>query len=159
MKSACLYTLFENRSRLTLKKRVQVYGRWLYVSGQKLANGDYFIVGSLEYRLDLARIYQKRWQIETLFAAFKSRGFNLESSRVNRARRIKTLLFVLAIGLIWAIKTGSWLIKEGKKIPLKRFKDKQEQKWKSVFRWGLDYLQNILLNNLDYQCIINLCPV
>jgi transposase len=155
----CLYTLFESQSRLTLKKPIQLYGRWIYVSGQKLASGDYFIVGSLEYRLDLAKLYQNRWQIETLFGAFKSKGFNLESCRINRAKRIKTLLFILAIGLIWAIRTGSWLIEQGKKIPIKRFKNKKEQRWKSVFRWGLDHLQNILLNNLDYQCIINLCPV
>jgi transposase len=164
-KAIPLYTLFKNRSRfesrirLTLKQPIYVYQKYLYVSGQQLANGEYFIVGTDSYRPDWVSLYQNRWQIETLFGAFKSRGFNLESCRVNVARRIKTLLFVLAIGLIWAIKTGTWLIEQDKKIPIKRFKNKKEQKWKSIFRWGLDQLQNILLNNLDYQCIINLCPV
>lgn len=154
-----LYTLFENKSRLTFFQPVDVYGHLLFLSGQKLLKGDYFIVGSMTYRRDLAKIYQKRWEIETLFAAFKSRGFHLEDCRINIARRIKTLLFVLSIGAIWAIKTGLWLIEEGKKIPIKHFKDKKEQRWKSVFRWGLDQLQNILLNDLDYQKVIKLCPV
>jgi len=164
-KGVPLYTLFKNRSgfesspRLTLKQPIYVYQTWLYVGGQQLSNGDYFIVGTNSYKRDWASIYQKRWQIETLFAAFKSRGFHLESCRVNAARRIKTLLFILAIGLVWAVKTGIWLVEQGKHIPVKRYKDKKEQKWKSIFRWGLDQLQNIVLNGLDYQYVINLCPV
>ncbi|MDJ1492450.1 transposase [Cytophagaceae bacterium DM2B3-1] len=164
-KAVALYTLFENKSgftsraKLTFKQPVYVYGTCLYVSGHQLANGEYFIVGTDIYRRDWASIYQNRWQIETLFSAFKSRGFNLESCRVNAAKRTKTLLFVLAIGLIWAVQTGSWLIEQGKRIPMKKLKDGKKQKWKSIFRWGLDQLQNILLNNLDFKHVIDLCPV
>jgi hypothetical protein len=104
---------------------------------------------------------KKHFHLETLFAAFKSRGFNLEDCRLNHSKRIKTIIFLLAMAVAatWAVRVGKWLIEEGKNIPLKTFKDQTTQKWKSVFRWGLDHLQTITLNNLNYQNVIKLCPV
>lgn len=160
-----VYTLFDNNLRTSYFKPLKVMGLSLYLSGHKLkkkqANDkdEYFILASESYRKDLAGVYRKRWPIENLFAMLKSRGFNIESCRVNHSKRIKTLLYVLAIALIWAVKTGQWLIKNDKLIPLKTFKDKTQQKLKSVFRWGLDHIQNILLNNLDFHPIVNLCRV
>lgn len=154
-----LARLFECGSLRLLRKPRKVYGCSLYLAGHQLPNGDFFIVGSATKTRQLAAIYQQRWQVETLFAAYKSRGFNLESCRVNQAKRIKTLLFVLSLAALWAVKTGLWLIEQGKKIPLKNFKNQTAQKWKSLFRWGLDYLQNLTLNNLPYQAVLKLCPV
>ncbi len=154
-----LARLFECPHLRTLTKPRQVYGCRLYLAGHQLPNGDFFILGSATKTKKLAAIYQKRWQIETLFAAYKSRGFHLGSCRVNRAQRIKTLLFLLSIALLWAVKTGLWLIQQGKAIPLKNLKNHAPQKWKSLFRWGLDYLQNLTLNNLPYRPILNFCPV
>ena len=126
---------------------------------RNLPDGDYLIVGSATKTKRLAQVYEHRWQIETLFAAFKSRGFNLESCRVNLAKRIKTLIFVLSIAAVWAVRTGQWLLKQGKSIPLKHYKDKPPQYCKSLFRWGLDHLQNIALGNFDFQRVIQLCLV
>jgi hypothetical protein len=158
-KAVKVYKLFETTHLRILSKARKVHGCILYLAGQRLANGDYFIVCSTTKTKRLALIYAKRWQIETLFAAFKSRGFNLESCRLNHSKRIKTIIFLLAMAARWAIRVGNWLIEQGKNIPLKKFKDQAAQRWKSVFRWGLDYLQTITLNKLDYQNIIKLCPV
>ncbi len=154
-----LARLFECAHLRTLTKPRRVHGCLLYLAGHQLPKGDFFLVGSATKTRTLAAIYQKRWQIETLFAAYKSRGFNLESCRVNLAKRIKTLIFILSIAALWAVKTGLWLIGQGKNIPLKNFKEHAAQKWKSLFRWGLDYLQNLTLNNLPYHHVLNLCPV
>lgn len=140
-------------------------GLSLYLSGHKLKKKqatdkeEYFILASESYRKDLASVYRNRWPIESLFAMLKSRGFNIENCRVNSSKRIKTLLYVLAMALIWAVKTGQWLIKNDKLIPLKTFKNNTQQKLKSIFRWGLDHIQNILLNSLDFHPIVNLCHV
>jgi len=158
-KAIKVYKLFETPHLRLLSKARKVHGCMLYLAGQRLANGDYFILCSATKTKRLAQIYAKRWQIETLFAAFKSRGFNLESCRVNHSKRIKTLIFVLAMAATWAVKVGEWLIEQGKQIPLKKFKDQTTQRWKSVFRWGIDHLQMITLNNLDYLNVIKLCPV
>jgi hypothetical protein len=63
------------------------------------------------------------------------------------------------MAIIWAVKTGQWLMKNNKSIPIKTFKDNTKQKVKSVFRCGLDHIQNIFLNNLDFHHIVNLCRV
>lgn len=158
-KAIKLYKLFETDHLRILSKARKVHGCMLYLAGQRLPNGDYFIVCSANRTKRLAQIYAKRWQVETLFACFKSRGFNLEDCRLNHSKRIKTIIFLLAIAATWAVKVGKWLIEEGKNIPLKKFKDQTTRQWKSVFRWGLDHLQMITLNNLDHQTIIKLCPV
>ncbi|WP_419836273.1 transposase [Xanthocytophaga agilis] len=58
---------------------------------------------SSEYLPTIAQIYRQRWQIETLFGAFKSRGLNLAG--VNNYKRINTFLFVESIRLTWAIRS------------------------------------------------------
>lgn len=77
-KAVRLDKLFETPHLRILSKAVQVHGCLLYLAGRRLANGDYFIICSANKTRRLALIYAKRWQIETLFAAFKSRDFNLE---------------------------------------------------------------------------------
>ena len=127
-----------------------------------LPNGDYFIVATTTYLRNIASLYSQRCgsppgQIETLFGAYKSRGFQWEDCRVTHHRRIHTLLFVLAISLIWAIRTGEWLIKQGRLIVQKRFKSgKTERSLVSVFRHGLDHLQDLALNQPDFQSLTKL---
>lgn len=41
--------------------------------------------------------YAQRWQIETLFSALKSRGFNLEDTHITTTHRLDKLLSLLAI--------------------------------------------------------------
>ena len=47
-------------------------------------------------------IYAQRWQIETLFAALKTRGFNLEDTHMTDPERISKLTAVLSITFCWA---------------------------------------------------------
>ena len=86
----------EKRLKMLRKPRV-VYGQRAYLTGMRLENGDFLILMSREYVRNMVQVYAKRWQVETLFGAFKSRGFNLEKCRVNHHHRIRTLLFLLAI--------------------------------------------------------------
>src|SRR3954451_2784068 len=52
-----------------------------------------------------ARAYGLRWGIEAMFSDFKTRGFNLEASQIERTDR---LVLVLALALYWAVSTGMW---------------------------------------------------
>jgi len=47
--------------------------------------------------------YRLRWGIETLFAALKSRGFNLESTHFCYAERLSKLMALLALAFCWAM--------------------------------------------------------
>jgi hypothetical protein len=50
--------------------------------------------------------YRKRWEIETLFAALESGGFDLEATHLTRPERIRKLLGMLAFGYTWARLIG-----------------------------------------------------
>src|SRR4051812_1491732 len=55
-----------------------------------------------------ARDYGLRWGIEAMFSDFKTRGFNLEASHIERTDRLDRLVLVLALALYWAVSTGMW---------------------------------------------------
>ena len=50
--------------------------------------------------------YGLRWGIEALFSDFKTRGFDLETSQIERTDRRDRLILVLALALHWAVSTG-----------------------------------------------------
>lgn len=52
--------------------------------------------------------YGLRWGIEAMFSDFKSRGFGLAESQLQRTDRLDRLLLVMALALHWAVSTGMW---------------------------------------------------
>lgn len=52
--------------------------------------------------------YGLRWGIEAMFSDYKTRGFNLEDSQIERTDRLDRLILVLGIALYWAVSTGMW---------------------------------------------------
>ncbi len=145
-------TLFESLSRgeaKVLPKRCWVYGHRLSLVGVKLAD-DYLIVATNAKPDHALAMYAQRWEVETLFAALKSRGFNLEASHLRHGERLDKLLALLAITFAWAHLVGEWL-HEHKPIHVK----KHGRFAKSFFRYGLGpskartqrhHLQFVLLN-------------
>jgi hypothetical protein len=59
--------------------------------------------------------YGLRWSIETMFADYKTRGFGLEDTHLQRPDRLSRLLLVLAIALYWATANGRSLQKKHRK--------------------------------------------
>ncbi|MDQ3397716.1 MAG: IS4 family transposase [Deinococcota bacterium] len=64
-----------------LPKRCWVYDHRLSLVGVKL-DGEYLIIATNAKADHALALYSQRWQIETLFAALKTRGFNLEASHL-----------------------------------------------------------------------------
>ena len=52
--------------------------------------------------------YGLRWGIEAMFSDFKTRGFGLEDSHLQRPDRMDRLILVMALALFWAVSTGMW---------------------------------------------------
>jgi hypothetical protein len=52
--------------------------------------------------------YGLRWGIEAMFSDYKTRGFDLEDSQIQRIDRIDRLVLVLSLALYWAVSTGMW---------------------------------------------------
>ncbi|GGR10191.1 hypothetical protein GCM10008957_23760 [Deinococcus ruber] len=81
----------------------------------------------------------RRWQAENLHAALKTRGFHLEDTGLTQAERVSTLLTAVSITFIWACLTGEIQATEH---TVRRKKHGHLQV--SVFRLGLDHLQDLL---------------
>jgi len=43
-----------------------------------------------------------------MFSDYKTRGFNLDDSQIERADRLDRLVMVLSLALYWAVSTGMW---------------------------------------------------
>lgn len=92
-------------------------------------------------------VYKDRWQIETMFRAFKSAGFNLEGTHINDYGRLDKLIKVLSIAFIWAYNVGIFLHHQVRPIPVKKHGRRQT----SLFVYGLDNLTEALINNIEDQ--------
>lgn len=90
-------------------------------------------------------MYAQRWSIETLFSCLKSRGFDLEATRLRHDQRLERLMALLALAFAFAYRMGTWLA-ERTPIRIKGHGRKEQ----SVFRVGLDHLREVLLN-LPYR--------
>ena len=111
-----------------------------HVSAARLANGALLVVAHSEDITDACAEYAHRWNIEVMFKAFKSGGFNLEDTRLTHPDRLETLTAVLAIAFCVAYRTGERLA-ERTPIPVKKHGYKQ----KSFFRTGIDSLRQWLV--------------
>jgi hypothetical protein len=83
--------------------------------------------------------YKKRWAIENLFGDTKTRGFNLEDTRLTIAKKLDLLLGIVALAVAWASKTATKLIGTAK---MKR--KKHGYFAKSFFRIGFDQIRKLL---------------
>ena len=88
---------------------------------------------------EATEFYRQRWAIETLFAALKSRGFDLEETRVTEPGKVENLVGLLALAFGWTRLVGEErAAREGP--PTTKSHGRKER---SLFRYGLDRLQNI----------------
>jgi len=126
-----------------LRKPRLICGHWLYLAATKSQEGEYVIVAAQDKKSkkNNLEIYLQRWGIETLFGCLKSKGFNFEDTRMTDQKKISRLLSLLTIAFCWSFLTGKWLA-DIKPIKLK----KHRRPARSIFRYGLDYLKNILFN-------------
>ena len=106
---------------------------------------DFLIIISFNKPEKSLMYYQKRWQIETLFKAFKSSGFNIEDTHVTDQKRLEKLFMIVMIALVWCYKIGDYLHENIKSIKIK----KHQRKAFSVFKYGLNCINNILNNALN----------
>lgn len=127
---------------LALHQRYYVCGQLLAITGMKLPEGELLIVvtnGNPKQSLDF---YAQRWEIEMLFSALKTTGFDLETTHLNRTDRLDTLLVLLMMALVWSHTIGETLHTTIK--PIKR--KKHGHLAQSFFGYGLDFFRAVLLN-------------
>jgi len=82
--------------------------------------------------------YRGRWTIETMFGNLKTKGFNMEDTHITDRDKLSTLLAVLALAVMLAVKTGVATARL-QPIPIK----KHGRKAWSLFALGLHSLRKI----------------
>jgi hypothetical protein len=125
-----------------LEQKYYAYGHYLNIAATRGREDEAMIVlTNMQDPKKATDIYRKRWEIETLFGAFKTRGFNLEQTHMSQMNKISTLIAILAIAFVWAYFIGEWL------NTITPTKIKKHGRYAvSLFRRGLDHLADILLN-------------
>jgi hypothetical protein len=123
--------------------KVNIVGRRLSNKERKEEKEDILIVVTNEPVSDPAetlKIYKQRWEVETLFRAYKKKGFNLEATHITDPDRIRKLVALLSLALVWCYKVGIKYDACYEPIEIKKHGYKQY----SYVKYGLDILSNIL---------------
>ena len=95
--------------------------------------------------IEAIQIYKKRWEIETMFSAFKKRGFNLEETHMQDFKKLTLLFGIISLAFVWCYHIG---IERAKIKPIKILKHGYKEK--SYFMYGLEFLSS-LFSNLIYN--------
>lgn len=127
---------------------VKIGEQYCYLSGQKVIEKgkglSFLIIVSFNEPDRATEYYAQRWQIETCFKAMKSSGFNIEKTHLKEIERVKKLVLLVMIAYLWCYKVGIYLDEQVNKIKIK----KHGRKAKSLMKYGLDYINQILLNQI-----------
>lgn len=125
------------------RKPFSLKGNRVFLTAVRLEK-EWLFLASPTYCAQACDYYKERWQIETLFKALKTQGFNLENTHLKDPDKLAKLLALLAIAFVWCYKAGIWLHEQK---PIRILKKSGEQLY-SFFRYGFDYIQHLLLNSL-----------
>lgn len=146
IKVYCLFKYVALHTQYTYPKPLSIRGHQVYLSGMKLLNDkgqiEWLIIACSHHHQDPMALYRMRWQIETMFRAFKSAGFDLECTHVTAYERLDKLLMITALAFIWAYKVGIYKHQNTKPLKIK----KHERLEKSLFAYGLEEIAALLLN-------------
>ncbi|MCC9034349.1 IS4 family transposase [Chryseobacterium sp. C-39] len=127
-------------------KIVKINGEYCYLSAtltqKRGEKPELLIIISYNKNEQSLLNYKERWQIETCFKAMKSSGFDIENTHLQDLERIEKLLCLVMIAFLWCYKIGDYLDRSVKAIPIK----KHGHRAKSVFKYGLEFVSEILQN-------------
>jgi hypothetical protein len=89
---------------------------------------------------EATEMYWRRWEIETMFAALKSRGFDLEATHLTDPDGVENLIGLLGLVFAWVRLVGEKRASRHGSPPEKKSHGRPAR---SLFRYGLDRLQSI----------------
>ncbi len=121
---------------LDVMARAGAPGPEIAVRAVRPAGREPVIVATNRPDLRALQAYRKRWAIESFFADAKTRGLNLEDTRLTAPRKLDLLVAILVIAIAWASATADRLL--GRTAPPRK---KHGYPAKSRFRIGLDRLR------------------
>lgn len=115
----------------------------LHFAARRLEDEWLIVVSNMPGRKALAA-YRKRWAIECLFGDAKTRGLNLEDTRLTNPRKLALLMALVALAIAWAGRVAADLI--GRGTPKRKSHGYLAKSW---FRTGFDRIRNLLVSEPD----------
>ncbi len=85
----------------------------LTFAAKRLADDEFLIVATNGPTDKALHIYRKRWQIECLFGDSKTRGLNMEDTRITDPAKLNTLLIIISLAMAWAQRAAGGLVLSG----------------------------------------------
>lgn len=145
----CELTLF---ARLRDRRKTQTFrGRlWADRGGDgpllnfaaRPLKGEWLIVVSTLPPGAALTAYRKRWSIECMFADAKTRGLNIEDTRLTDPKKLDLLMALVALALVWAGRAAVDLLHP--RAPTRKSHGCLSRSW---FRTGLDHIRRLLRTN------------
>ena len=130
---------------VSMHKIYYINGQACYLSAGRVKGRDgkpeLQVIISFNKPEDALQTYRRRWQIETMFRAMKSAGFNMEDTHLVDMERIEKLLLLVMMAFVWCYNVGEFVHRNLKPIKIK----KHGRKAVSIFRYGLDIVTEFLL--------------
>ena len=109
-----------------------------------LHDGTYLIIATNRGPRKALNAYKQRWQIECFFGDTKTRGFNMEDTRLTKPPKLALLLSIIALAVAW-IHACAIAVKPQGDIA----RAKHGYRRKSWFRMGFDILRYWLFAHPD----------
>jgi len=127
------------------RKIVRLGNQMVYLSGVKTVNKEglleFVIIATYNFDPLTMAVYKDRWQIETMYKAMKTGGFNMEDTHLTDLGRLSKLLCLICIAFALVYQVGVYRDKSIKQIKVKN----HGRKSNSFFRYGLNYVAHALL--------------
>ena len=116
----------------------------LHFGARRIKGGELLIVACSEQirGARILRYYRWRWFIECMFADCKTKGINLEDTRLRNTHKLSLLIAISAIAMAMACHTASRLM--GAKYPPRKNHGYCAKSW---FRTGFDEMRRRLRTN------------
>jgi len=100
---------FKKHKYIVLPGKKIIYNEGVYLSGKKTEGNDYLILASSSNPDEALLMYRQRWTIENLFGNMKTKGFNLENTHMKDDEKLKKLIALLTIAMLWCYLIGLWI--------------------------------------------------
>ncbi len=138
------------QARLHWRQRGKHFAGWLGTGAERgrhrlsfiakpLGQGEWLIIATHRTPRFALDAYRKRWAIECLFGDAKTRGLNLEDTRLTDPRKLGLLMGLVALAIAWAARAARDLL--GTRWPRRKSHGYLEKSW---FRTGFDRIRNLL---------------
>ena len=140
-----LFNYINPKEKGSYRYPVIIYGVEVYISASRSEKGELMAIVHDAPCNNAIAVYLRRWEIETLFSCLKGRGFNFEETHLTKKDRVDKLMAILAMAVAWVHKIGEWR-DDLRPIKLKKFRCGQVRPQYSYFRYGLDYIREIIFH-------------